>query len=201
MKFLRRALITAPLLAALGASAQTVGQPAPALQALDTAGKAVNLADFKGKTVVLEWVNPECPFVKKHYSSGNMQSLQKSAAADGVIWLTVASGAVGAEGYLPPSELAAWTKKVDATPTATLMDADGKVGRAWGAKTTPHMYIVNTAGALVYAGAIDSKPSNKAADIAGATNYVKQALAEIKAGQPVSKTTTAPYGCGVKYAS
>ena len=196
---LRRSLIAAAALCAGVATAQTVGQPAPALTAVDTAGKTVNLADFKGKTVVVEWVNPGCPFVKKHYSAGNMQGTQKAAAADGVVWLTVSSTNPNSSDYKKPAELAAWAKAQGAAPTAVLMDDDGKVGKAWGARTTPHLYIVNGAGTLVYAGAIDSKPSANPADIPGATNYVTQALGELKAGQPLSKPTSTPYGCSVKY--
>ncbi len=196
---LRRSLIaaalTAPLLAAQANA--VLGQPAPAFQAVDASGKAVSLADFKGKTVVLEWVNPGCPFVKKHYG-GNMQSTQKAAAADGVVWLTVSSTNPSASDYKKPAELAAWLQGQGAAGL-TVMDDDGKNGKAWGAKTTPHMYIVDGGGKLVYAGAIDSIPSAKVDDIAKATNYVSQALGEIKAGQPVSKPSSTPYGCSIKY--
>ena len=179
----------------------TVGQPAPAFTATDTSGKTVSLADFKGKHVVLEWVNPGCPFVVKHYSSANMQGTQKEATAKGVVWLAVSSTAPDASDYRKPADLAKWMQGQKAAATATLMDDDGKVGKAYGARTTPHMYIVDPAGTLVYAGGIDNKPSSNAADIPTSTNYVKAALAETLAGKPVSQASTRPYGCSVKYAS
>lgn len=200
MNAIRRLLIVSPLLAAAWAAQANavVGQPAPAFAAVDAAGKAVNLADLKGKTVVLEWVNPGCPFVKKHYGAGNMQATQKAAAADGVVWLTVSSTNPSASDYKKPAELDAWMKSQGAA-ALTVMDDSGVNGKAWGAKTTPHMYIVDAGGKLAYAGAIDSIPSAKPDDIAKATNYVKQALDEIKAGKPVSKPTSTPYGCSIKY--
>ncbi len=199
----RRAFTGAAL--ALAASAAfanaTVGQPAPAFNALDTAGKAVSLADFKGRHVVLEWVNPGCPYVVKHYGSGNMQGTQREAVAKGVVWLSVNSTAADARDFRKPAEMAAWMQQHKAAATATLMDADGKVGRAYGARTTPHLYIIDPAGKLVYAGAIDSIPSGRVADIANATNHVKVALAESLAGKPVSTPVTRPYGCSVKYSA
>jgi peroxiredoxin len=179
----------------------TVGQPAPAFTAIDTSGKPVSLADFKGKHVVLEWVNPGCPFVVKHYSSANMQGTQKEATAKGVVWLAVSSTAPDASDYKKPADLAKWMQGQKAAATATLMDDDGKVGKAYGARTTPHMYIVDPAGKLVYAGGIDNKPSSNAADIPSSTNHVKAALAETLAGKPVSLASTRPYGCSVKYSS
>lgn len=195
-------IATALVLAAASALASaTVGQAAPAFSALDTAGKTVSLADFKGKHVVLEWVNPGCPFVVKHYDSGNMQGTQKEATAQGVVWLAINSTAPEATDFKAPAALSKWMQGHTAAATATLIDADGKVGRAYGARTTPHLYIINPAGRLVYAGAIDSKPTSNIADIASATNHVKKALAETLAGKPVSMATTKPYGCSVKYAS
>lgn len=191
------AALTAPLPAFAVAA---VGQSAPAFSATDTSGKTVSLADFKGRTVVLEWVNPGCPFVRKHYDSANMQGTQKSATAKGVVWLSINSTHAGASDYLAPAALAGWTKAQGAVPTATLMDVDGKVGRAYGARTTPHMYVIDARGTLVYAGAIDSKPSANPADIKSATNYVNQAVAETVAGKPVSVATSQAYGCSVKYA-
>ncbi len=180
--------------------AQTqVGQPAPQFSAVDTAGKPVSLADFKGKYVVLEWTNPECPFVQKHYNSGNMQATQKHAAGKGVVWLSVNTTG-GARDPKLAAELASWVKSQKATPTTLLMDS-GKLGQSFGAKTTPHMYLIDPAGKLVYAGAIDSKPSANPGDIASATNYVIQAIDETAAGKPVSKPVTGAYGCSVKYAS
>ncbi len=182
-------------------AAATVGQPAPAFTATDVSGKPVSLADFKGRHVVLEWVNPGCPYVQKHYGSSNMQATQKAATDQGVVWLAISTTARDHADYKAPADLAAWMKSAKASATATLMDADGTVGRTYGARTTPHMYIVNPAGTLVYAGAIDSKPSANPADIPGATNHVKQALAESLAGKPVSVANTRPYGCSVKYPS
>jgi peroxiredoxin len=181
-------------------AATSVGQPAPGFTLTDTAGKPVRLADFKGRTVVLEWNNPGCPFVRKHYQ-GNMQALQKEAAAQGVVWLAINSTETASGDYLSPAQLARWMQDKQAAPTATLMDEDGTAGRAYGARVTPHMYIVSAQGVLVYAGGIDSIPSARVDDIAKATNYVRQALAEIKAGKPVSVTTSQAYGCSVKYKS
>ena len=192
---------TLALAAASAFAAATVGQPAPTFTAVDTAGKTVSLADFKGKHVVLDWVNPGCPFVVKHYNSANMQGTQKEAAAKGVVWLAINSTAPEAKDFLAPAVLSKWMQGHKAAATATLMDPDGKVGKAYGARTTPHMYIINPTGTLVYAGAIDSKPTSNIADIPGATNHVKVALAESLAGKPVSAATTRPYGCSVKYAS
>ena len=191
------AALSAPLPAFAAAA---VGQAAPAFSATDTSGKTVSLADFKGRTVVLEWVNPGCPFVRKHYDSANMQATQKSAAAKGVVWLAINSTHAGASDYLAPAALAGWMKDQGAAPAATLMDADGRLGRAYGARTTPHMYVIDARGALVYAGAIDNKPTANPADIKGATNHVNQALAETLAGKPVSVATSQAYGCSVKYA-
>jgi len=196
-------LVVSTLFVAAGSAwaAASVGQPAPAFSAVDTAGRTVSLADFKGRHVVLEWVNPGCPFVQKHYGSANMQGTQKDATAKGVVWLTINSTSRDAEDYKAPAEMAAWMRDQKAASTATLMDADGKIGRAYGARTTPHMYVVDPAGKLVYAGAIDSKPTGRVADIATATNYVKQTVTELLAGKPVSTPSTNAYGCSVKYSS
>lgn len=180
-------------------AAATVGQPAPAFTAVDTAGKTVSLADFKGKHVVLEWVNPGCPFVQKHYSSANMQATQKAATGKGVVWLTVNSTAQGAGDYKAPADMAAWMKQQGAAASATLMDSDGKIGRAYGARTTPHMYVIDPAGKLVYAGAIDDKPTANPAHVKTATNLVNAALADTLAGKPVAQASTQPYGCSIKY--
>jgi hypothetical protein len=177
----------------------SVGQPAPAFTATDTNGKTVSLADYKGKHVVLEWVNPGCPYVRKHYDSANMPGTQKDAAGQGVVWLAVNSTHTGAYDYMPPAKLAGWMKDKGGVPTATLMDADGKVGRAYGARTTPHMYLIDPNGKLVYAGAIDSKATSNPADVKTATNYVRQAIGEAVAGKPVSTPVTQAYGCSVKY--
>ena len=194
-------LSTFALAANLALAAATVGQPAPAFSAVDTNGKTVSLADFKGKHVVLEWVNPGCPYVVKHYGSANMQGTQKEAVAKGVVWLAINSTAADHGDYQAPAAMAQWMQSHKAAASATLMDAEGKVGRAYGARTTPHMYIVDPKGTLVYAGGIDSKATANVADIATATNHVKVALSETLAGKPVSQATTRPYGCSVKYAS
>jgi peroxiredoxin len=203
MKTLLSSVLSASVLFALSATAMaaTVGQPAPAFTITDTAGKTVNLSDFKGKTVVLEWVNPDCPFVVKHYSSANMQGTQKEASSKGVVWLAVNSTARDHQDFKTPAAMAQWMQTQKAAATTTLMDPDGKVGKAYGARTTPHMYVVDAAGTLVYAGGIDNKPSANAADIPGATNYVKAALSEMAAGKPISNANTRPYGCSVKYGS
>ncbi len=182
------------------ALAVTIGQPAPAFELKDTSGKTVKLADFKGKHVVLEWVNPGCPFVAKHYGSQNMQGLQKAYTAKDVVWLSVNSTAKSAGDYLEPAALnAKLVKDWGAAPTAVLMDEAGKVGRAYAAKTTPHMYVIDPAGKLVYAGGIDDKRTSNPADVKTANNFVKAALNESMAGKPVSTPTATPYGCSVKY--
>ena len=180
--------------AALVQASVSVGQAAPDFQVKDVSGKAQSLSAYKGKFVVLEWVNPDCPFVQKHYDSSNMQATQKAAESKGAVWLSVSTGA-GSKA----ADLAAWVKEKGATPTATLLDSDGKIGKAYGARTTPHMYVINPEGKLVYAGAIDNKPTANQADIKGATNYVTVALTEAMAGKPVTKATSEPYGCSVKY--
>jgi peroxiredoxin len=199
----RSLLIAATLVCAAGAAlaAASLGQPAPAFTAVDASGKRVSLADFKGKHVVLEFVNPGCPYVQKHYKSANMQGTQQAATGQGVVWLTVNSAATDASDYLAPAEMAQWMKAQKAAASAMLMDSDGKVGRAYGARTTPHLYIVDPAGTLVYVGGIDDRPSSNVADIPRATNYVKAALAETLAGKPVSQASTRPYGCSIKYSS
>ncbi len=178
-----------------------VGQPAPDFSAVDTSGKTRKLSEFRGKTVVLEWVNPGCPFVRKHYDSANMPALQKEFTGKNVVWLAINSTEKAASDYLAPDRLDAWIKDRSGTPTATLMDEEGTVGKAYGARTTPHMYIVDPQGRLVYAGGIDSIPSARASDIKTATNYVRQGLNEALAGKPISTAATQPYGCTIKYKS
>ncbi len=182
------------------AMAATVGQPAPAFAAKDLSGKPVSLADYRGRTVVLEWVNPECPYVRKHYDSGNMQATQKAASAKGVVWLSVNSTHAGHVDFKPTAQMAAWTQRQGAVPSATLMDAEGKIGRTYGARTTPHMYVIDDKGMLVYAGGIDDRPSANPSDVKGAKNLVNAALADLLAGKPVAQAVTRPYGCSVKYA-
>lgn len=194
-------LAAAALALAGGAwAAAAVGQPAPAFSAKDVDGRTVSLADFKGKTVVLEWVNPGCPFVRKHYDSRNMQGTQNSAVAQGAVWLAINSTAESSSDYRTPQAMAQWMRQQGAAATATLMDPEGHVGRAYGARVTPHMYIIDAQGKLAYAGAIDSIPSGRVADIEKATNHVKQALPEVLAGKPVGTPTTQAYGCTIKYA-
>jgi peroxiredoxin len=176
-----------------------VGQPAPAFTLTDSLGKQHSLSDFAGKTVVLEWFNHECPFVKKHYGAGNMQKQQAEATGKGTVWLVVNSSAPGKQGHVSGEQangiLANWTSK----PTAFLLDHDGTVGRAYGAKTTPHLFVIDGEGVLRYNGAIDSNPSADPADIPGATQFVREALADLGAGRAVARATTQPYGCSVKY--
>lgn len=180
-------------------AAAEVGKPAPAFTATDSNGKTHSLSDFAGKTVVLEWTNHDCPFVKKFYKAGKMQELQRAATADGVIWLSVISSAPGKEGHVNGAAANKLTTDRNAAPTAVLLDEKGTLGQLYGAKTTPHFFIVNSAGNVAYAGAIDSIKSTDSADIASATNYVTQALSELKAGKAVSIPSTQAYGCSVKY--
>lgn len=180
------------------AQAASVGQPAPDFTLSDTAGKAVKLSQYKSKPVVLEWNNPGCPFVRKHYN-GNMQALQKEFAPQGVVWLAINSTRDDSADYLSPAQLARWMADKQASPTATLMDEDGTVGQAYAARVTPHMYIVNRQGFLVYAGAIDSIPSARVADIEKATNFMRQGLRELLAGKPLTTPTSQAYGCSIKY--
>ncbi len=188
--------------ASLGVSAKAVvGEPAPSFTVTDSNGKTHSLSDFKGKTVVLEWTNAECPFVKKHYGSDNMQAQQGEATAGDVVWLSVNSGAPGKQGNLDGAGANALIGETDGKQTAYLIDAEGTTGKAYGAKTTPHMYVIDGEGVLRYAGAIDSNPSADPADIPAATQYVRVALSELAAGKPVSVATTQPYGCSVKYAN
>jgi peroxiredoxin len=180
--------------------AAVVGQQAPAFTLADSNGKSRSLDDFQGRVVVLEWWNPECPFVGKHYGSGNMQRLQKEWTARGVVWLTVNSSAAGQQGHVDGAKANALVKERGLASTAVLLDPDGKVGRAYGAKTTPHMFVIDDKGTLVYAGGIEDKPSTDQADVATAKNYVAAALAEVTAGKAVAIASTQSYGCGVKYA-
>ncbi|MEY4489292.1 MAG: hypothetical protein RIQ79_1800 [Verrucomicrobiota bacterium] len=197
---LRSVFIAASIFAASVLGAATVGQPAPAFTLTDLDGKTHSLAELKGKVVVLEWTNPGCPFVKKHYDkSGNIPATQKAAVADGVIWLSINSSALGKEGDYDVAAAKAWLAAEKSAATAYLRDTDGKVGHAYGAKTTPHIFVINAEGVLVYEGAIDSIRSADPADIAKAENYVKSALSDLKAGKPVAKASTQPYGCSVKY--
>lgn len=184
----------------LAQGAAKVGQPAPAFQAVDADGKTRNLSEFAGKTVILEWTNHDCPYVRKHYNSATMQTLQKDMAKEGIVWLSVVSSPVGEQGYVDGAAAKELTTKRAAAPAAVLLDPNSKVARAYGATTTPHMYIVDPKGTLAYMGAIDDKPSSNPASLNGAKSYVRQAVAELKAGKPVSEAATKSYGCAVKYA-
>lgn len=180
----------------VGRAAVESGKPAPDFAFTDLEGKSRTLAEFRGKVVVLEWLNPACPYVVRHYRSGNMQSTQAVAAADGAVWLQFNSAAMG---DLDPAKSAEWQKKQGVVATAYVRDQSGKIGRLFGAQTTPHCFVIGRDGTLVYQGAIDDQPQASQANTPDAHNYVKAALAALKAGKPVEKATTSSYGCGVKY--
>ena len=197
--FLIASGIAASLFAAQAIGAVSVGAAAPDFTLTDSNGKAQTLSQYRGKTIVLEWNNPGCPFVHKHYESGNIPGQQAKATASGVVWLTINSGAAGKQGHLDGAGANAFVAQYHASPTAYLLDGDGQVGRLYGAKTTPHVFVIDRAGTLRYMGGIDSIASTDKEDIAKSTQYVPQALAELAAGKPVSVSTSQPYGCGVKY--
>lgn len=192
-------LVVAALFAGVVAAAPEVGKPAPDFSGVDTAGKTWRLVDLEGKSVILEWTNHDCPYVRKHYSSGNMQALQKEATEAGYVWLSVISSAPGKQGHVSAAEADDLTKGRGAAPTAVLLDEAGDIGRAYGARTTPHMYIIDPNGTLLYMGGIDNIRSSDPADVAKAKNYVRAAMADIAAGKAVSQAVTPPYGCSVKY--
>jgi peroxiredoxin len=196
----RRTVLSGIALAALLGAGAAQAAPAPAFSLKDAEGKTRTLSEFRGKTVVLEWTNEGCPYVKKHYSSGNMQALQKSATTDGVVWLTIISSAPGQQGYKTAEQAKAWKASANAASTAVLLDPTGTVGKAYGAKTTPDMRIIDKNGQLVFQGGIDDKVSTDAADVKTAKNYVRAALADIKAGKAVAVKAAKPYGCSIKYA-
>ncbi len=207
MKTIMRSLVLAAAAVAfcgprpLRAAAQ-VGQPAPDFTLTDINGWKHTLSEFRGKTVVLEWNNPDCPIVRKHYESDNLPKLQREATASGVVWLIVNSGAPGKQGAdYSDAQLKNWLEQHHAAPTAYCRDQDGKVGHLYGARTTPHMFVIDAPGTLVYEGAIDSIASSDQADIAKARNYVRAVLAALKSGQPIEPKATRPYGCSVKYGS
>jgi len=181
------------------AMAAKVGEPAPNFTATDSNGKTHSLAAYHGKFVVLEWHNQGCPYTQKHYNSGNMERLQKEWTQKGVVWLTVISSAPGTQGYVTADQENDYMRRMNAAPTAALLDPAGDLGHLYGAKTTPHMFIINPDGVLIYDGAIDDKPTSDAADIATSHNYVSLALSEAMAGRPVNTPTSRPYGCSVKY--
>src|SRR6266436_6996351 len=198
-KLLLSALACLASTALFAADSPPVGSAAPDVSVSDSNGNTQSVSQYKGKYVVLEWFNPECPFVKKHYGSGNMQKLQQEFTGKGVVWLSIDSSAPGLEGNLNAEQangkMAEWKTK----QTALVLDPDGKAGRSYGAKNTPHMFVINPEGKIVYEGAIDSKATPNPSDIASSTNYVKVALDEAMAGKPVSNPNTKPYGCSVKY--
>lgn len=193
------AVIAASLVAAPAWAELQIGKAAPNFKLNDASGRVVSLSDFRGKTVVLEWNNPECPFVRKHYDSGNMQKTQAAALKDGVVWLSINSSAEGKQGHMNGAKAKTVMAAVKAQSTAYLLDPKGVVGKGYDAKTTPHMYIVNPTGTLVYNGGIDDKATKDKADIDGARNHVLAALSELKAGKRVSVPISRPYGCNVKY--
>lgn len=204
-----RATLVLALLAAISfapmALAQTnqaeVGEPAPGFTLKDADGELHSLSDYEGQYVVLEWLNFECPFVGKHYGSGNMQKLQDTYTNKGVVWLSIVSSAEGRQGYYPPEEMKTQKQKHDGNMTAILMDTSGEVGKTYGATVTPHMYVISPEGELLYRGGIDDKPTTDEADIEGATNYVRGALKAAMKGEEVSPKQAKPYGCTIKYAS
>ncbi len=201
--FRKASIFIVPLITLIAFSAQAVenGKHAPDFSLTDSKGEKRTLSDYRGKFVVLEWLNHGCPFVKKHYDMDykNMQGLQKEFTKKGVVWLSIISSAEGKQGHMTPDEANEAVREKKASPTAMLLDPDGKVGRLYGAKTTPHMYIIDPEGKLIYQGAIDDKSSFRKATIEKANNYVRLALNEAMSGQPVSNPVTKPYGCSVKY--
>ena len=176
-----------------------VGEAAPEFTAADSHGQTHKLSEYRGKYVVLEWTNNGCPYTRKHYDSGNMQALQKEWTAKGVVWLTILSSHPGAQGYMTATQENAYVTRVHAAPTAAILDPSGAIGHLYDAKTTPDMYIIDPSGKLIYAGAIDNKPTIDTADVKDANNYVSAALKEALAGQAIAVSYTRPYGCSVKY--
>ena len=193
--FLLTLLFTMPALAATA----RIGQAAPDFTATDTNGRTQTLSAYRGKIVVLEWTNPVCPYVGKHYNTGNMQALQKQATGQGVIWLSIVSSAPGLEGNMSAAEANAYITKVGAAATARILDPDGTLGRLYGATATPHMFVIDKAGKLAYAGAIDDMPTTRPETIKIAHNYVRAALDDLQAGRPVATPVSQAYGCSVKY--
>ena len=198
--FVYISIAVAALAWVLVAHAASVGQQAPTFSGKDSHGKTVSLDQYRGKFVVLEWTNRDCPYTKKQYDSGNMQALQQEWTGKGVVWLTVLSSAPGGQGYLDAAGENAQLARVHAHPTAAILDPGGEIGKLYSAKTTPHMFIIDPEGKLIYAGAIDDKATTDTADVKIAKNYVSAALTEAMAGQPVQVASTRPYGCSVKYA-
>jgi peroxiredoxin len=200
MRRLHTSLLMVLILFVAGALAVKVGDQAPDFTGTDSHGQTHKLSDYRGKFVVLEWHNNGCPFTKKHYESGNMPRLQKEWTNKGVVWFTVISSSPGSQGYVTADQENEYMQKMHAAPTAALLDPKGEIGHLYGAKTTPHMFVINPQGQVIYNGAIDDKPTPDPSDINGAKNYVSEALQEALAGQPVAVASTRPYGCSVKYA-
>jgi peroxiredoxin len=202
MAFLSRtgsAVLMAALASGICAAQARVGDTAPTFTATDSRGQSQSLDQYKGKFVVLEWTNQGCPFTQKHYTSGNMQNLQKEWTGKGVVWLTVVSSAPGTQGYVTAAQQNAYMLKVNADPTAALLDPSGKLGHLYNAKTTPDMYVIDPKGKLIYSGAIDNRATTDPDDVKGADNYVTDALSAAMSGKPVQTSSTRPYGCSVKY--
>ncbi len=196
----RRWLLSLALsVSTLSAFAVTPGAVAPDFKGTDSNGKTQTLSQYRGKYVVLEWANKGCPYEQKHYLSGNMEALQREWTGKGVVWLSVISSAPGEQGYVTPAEENEYLKTMKAAPTAAILDPSGQIGRLYQAKTTPHMFVIDPAGKVVYQGAIDDKPTTNQADIKGARNYLNEALNAAMAGKPVAVASTRPYGCSVKY--
>jgi hypothetical protein len=202
----RRQTLVALAAAAASAAARTpaeaaaqTGRPAPAFSVTDTKGVQHALATYRGRTVILEWTNHECPYTVKHYATGNMQALQAAAGGSGAVWLTVVSSRPGSQGHVEAAEADRLTASRNAKPTGVVLDPSGQLGRLYGARTTPHMFIVDGAGVLVYMGAIDDRPTASHASVKGARNYVREALESMAAGRPIALAATRPYGCSVKY--
>ena len=195
----RNPLSLALLLVTIPVIALVPGSKAPEFKGTDSTGQAHSLAQYRGKYVVLEWANSGCPYDQKHYKSGNMENLQKQWTGKGVVWLSVISSASGEQGHVTPSEENEYLKKMNAAPTAALLDPSGAIGRLYEAKTTPHIFVIDPNGKLIYQGAIDDKPTTEQADLKGSRNYLKEALTASMSGKPVPIENTRPYGCSVKY--
>ncbi len=205
MTFTRRTILAASALLAFASAAPALADPAPnapapVFSATDTRGQTVDLGALKGRTVVLEWTNHDCPFVRKHYESGNMQAIQARAAEDGVVWISVISSAPGTQGYVSADRANSLTEDRDAVPAHVVLDPEGTIGRSYAARVTPEMYVIAPDGTIAYMGGIDDKPTANPADIAGATNYVQAALDALAAGGRPAVQSARAYGCSVKYA-
>lgn len=196
---LQRALLAVAILGGPALAEPQIGQPAPAFSVTDTQGKTWTLEDLAGQAAVLEWTNHDCPYVRKHYGAGNMQALQREATRQEVLWLSVISSAPGKQGYVTAAEADALTQARGAAPTAVLLDESGVMGRAYAARTTPHLYLIAADGILAYMGGIDDRPTSDPADIPAAKSYIRAALADLASGRPVTEAVTRPYGCSVKY--